>query len=236
MVQFSTKLPNFYNRSAAKIGGPTTGSPGATNISGGSNSYNTSGIAAPTRSRNINLGNNTDVNTYGQYAPSINIAAAVNTQGDFALGVGTSSGSIGVTYASTGYTNPNILNPVANRLNFAGLPFAGIYQNGISAASLPEDTLDQYAGFTDSSEDRVIISDQTGKFIGSMANFAPLVKTGGVLFPYNPIINITHKANYELDRLIHTNYSTPYYTSSSVDSIQIQGRFTANTPTRTTPV
>ena len=232
MVNFTTKLPNFYNRNATGVGGNNIAAGGAsgTGGTGGSNSFNTTGISAATRSNGVNFNNNADVNTFGRYAPNIGIGATISANPSGSLAVGVSVGSVGVTYASTGYSNPNVLNPVSNRLSISGLPLAGVFSSGIFANSLPQDTLDVYAGFTDSTEDRVIISDQTGKFIGSASNFAPLVKTGGVLFPYNPVISISHKANYELDRLIHTNYSTPYYTSSSVDSIQLQGRFTANTP------
>lgn len=50
-----------------------------------------------------------------------------------------------------------------------------------------------------------------------------------IIFPYTPVITISHKANYELENLIHSTYSTPYYTHSAVDSINVQGRFTAQT-------
>jgi hypothetical protein len=61
----------------------------------------------------------------------------------------------------------------------------------------------------------------------SIPIFAPLKAVGGMLFPYTPTISVSHRANYELEGLLHSNYSTPYYTNSTVDSINIQGRFTA---------
>ena len=74
------------------------------------------------------------------------------------------------------------------------------------------------------------ISDQTGRFIGQSDIFQPLNNTGGVLFPYTPQIQVTHKASYEMMNLVHTNYTTPAYQHSSVDNISIQGQFTANYP------
>jgi hypothetical protein len=93
----------------------------------------------------------------------------------------------------------------------------------------PSDTFQAPNPFSDQTEDRVIIKDQTGLFISGGGIFAPLNKTGGMLFPYTPNISVTHKANYEMESLVHTNYANPYYTHSTVDAINIQGRFTAQT-------
>ena len=78
--------------------------------------------------------------------------------------------------------------------------------------------------------DRVIIYDQTGRFIGQSNIFAPLKNVGGVLFPYTPTIQVTHKANYDMMHLTHTNYVTPAFQYSSVENISITGMFTANYP------
>jgi len=80
----------------------------------------------------------------------------------------------------------------------------------------------------DGKEDRVVIYDQTGKFIGQSEIFKPLKDLNGVLFPYTPTIQVTHKASYEMMQLVHTNYPTPAYQHSSVESINITGLFTAN--------
>jgi hypothetical protein len=80
----------------------------------------------------------------------------------------------------------------------------------------------------DGKEDRVIIYDQTGRFIGQSDIFKPLKNTGGVLFPYTPTIQVNHKASYEMLQLVHTNYPTPAYQHSAIETINIQGLFTAN--------
>lgn len=80
----------------------------------------------------------------------------------------------------------------------------------------------------DAKEDRVVIYDQTGRFIGQSDIFKPLANLNGVLFPYTPTIQITHKASYEMMQLVHTNYPTPAYQHSAVENISIQAMFTAN--------
>jgi len=221
MVTFTTKPPNYYNRNAKPVI--------PANATGASNPYYTNGQNQITRSANLNFGNNQDFNSQNNFVPPISIGPTTN-QTTVSLTTATDSGVAGLSYSSSGYSNPSSLNPSSTRLSISNLPLGGSYNAGIISTPSPLPSNDVYAGFTESTERRVIISDQTGKFIGSASNFAPLANTNGVLFPYTPLISISHKANYELDRLIHTNYSTPYYVNSSVDNISIQGRFTANTP------
>jgi len=230
MVTFAPIPPNFYGRTKAANTSSVTG------IQGGSNSLNGTGSSTANKTRsNVTPGASNNINNPAQpnFVPPVNFAASVGTSG---IAIGTSfnvggvnlSGAIG--YSTTGGFNAALLNPSMNRLAISGLPQAGVYTLGIdSTASEPAPSLDQVAAFSDSAEDRVIISDQTGLFISKGGNFQALLDTGGVLFPYTPVISIAHKANYELENLIQTNYPTPYYINSSVDSINIQGRFTAQT-------
>ncbi|HET8688730.1 MAG TPA: hypothetical protein VFM18_19105 [Methanosarcina sp.] len=48
----------------------------------------------------------------------------------------------------------------------------------------------------------------------------------GVVFPYTPSISITHTANYDQQKLTHTNYANYFYTNSEVQPIQISAEFT----------
>lgn len=123
------------------------------------------------------------------------------------------------------------LNPSTNRLNNNNLPSGGSYSGGSGGgggsiqgpslagsggpgASKPQIT---FTGGSSSGEDtRVKISDPGGTMGGKK-----------IIFPYNPVITVSHRANYELENLVHSTYSTPYFTHSSVDSINVQGRFTA---------
>ena len=60
---------------------------------------------------------------------------------------------------------------------------------------------------------------------------SPLVRTGGVLFPYTPTVSISHSAQYAGTHPTHSNYvQHSYNASSSVDSITVDGYFTANDP------
>lgn len=55
----------------------------------------------------------------------------------------------------------------------------------------------------------------------------PLYGTDGVIFPYNPTINMSYGANYESTDLVHTNYKFHQYKNSDVGSITISADFTA---------
>lgn len=55
--------------------------------------------------------------------------------------------------------------------------------------------------------------------------------TNGVVFPYQPRINFSTRANYNEIEPIHSNYPILAYKNSQVDEIQISGEFSAETAT-----
>ena len=55
----------------------------------------------------------------------------------------------------------------------------------------------------------------------------PLQATNGVIFPYSPSITVNYTASYTSSDLTHTNFKIYNYKSSSVESINIVGDFTA---------
>lgn len=59
--------------------------------------------------------------------------------------------------------------------------------------------------------------------------FKLLENTGGVVWPYNPNITVSTKANYTSVDPIHGNYSFQAYKNSTVDDIQISGEFSCET-------
>jgi hypothetical protein len=59
--------------------------------------------------------------------------------------------------------------------------------------------------------------------------FTLLEKTGGVVWPYNPSITVSTKAEYNSISTIHSNYQMYGYKNSTVDDIQISGEFTCET-------
>jgi len=110
-----------------------------------------------------------------------------------------------------------------NRLINNGLPTGADYR------TIPVESYQNYNSSFDPSEDnRVIVTDPTGLFIAASPITAPLEDTGGVLFPYTPQITFSHKANYESESLVHTNYEHMYYKNSSVEAIGITAQFTAS--------
>ena len=56
---------------------------------------------------------------------------------------------------------------------------------------------------------------------------APLAKTGGVIFPYTPKIDINYKANYSPYDLTHSNYKGYFYQNSYTDAVNMSATFTA---------
>lgn len=48
----------------------------------------------------------------------------------------------------------------------------------------------------------------------------------GVIFPYTPTVAVTHTANYEPQKLTHSNYTQYFYQNSEVGEIQVNGEFT----------
>ena len=115
-------------------------------------------------------------------------------------------------------------NPSSMRLRNNGLSYGATPNQGISSASGSSSV-----AFADNTETRVIIYDNTGLFIDQSEIMAPLQEIGGVLFPYTPAITFGHKAAYENQHLIHTNYGVPIYQHSTVD-LSMTAEFTANTP------
>lgn len=55
----------------------------------------------------------------------------------------------------------------------------------------------------------------------------PLYQTGGVLFPYTPVVTTGSVVEYDSSGFIHTNYSYNAYIRSKPKSIDIQAEFTA---------
>lgn len=61
--------------------------------------------------------------------------------------------------------------------------------------------------------------------------FKLLENTGGVVWPYNPNITVSTKADYTPISPVHSNYNSYGYKNSVVDDIQISGEFTCETET-----
>jgi hypothetical protein len=55
----------------------------------------------------------------------------------------------------------------------------------------------------------------------------PLARTGGVIFPYMPKIDMAYKANYSNYDLTHSNYRGYFYQNSYTDAVNLTATFTA---------
>jgi hypothetical protein len=107
-----------------------------------------------------------------------------------------------------------------NTANSSNLPSGAQYS---STASSPNQTQTVV-------EDRAIIYDQTGLFAKTSPMMKPLADLSGVVFPITPTISTSHRVNYEMEQVIHSNYATPYYTNSMVDNISVVAMFVCQTP------
>ena len=74
---------------------------------------------------------------------------------------------------------------------------------------------------------RVRISCEWKNFDSDM--FKVLEETGGVVFPIQPSVTLSTKANYTTIEPTHNNYPFMSYKNSQVDEIQINGKFIAET-------
>jgi hypothetical protein len=203
--------PTFYNPSQAV---PTNN--GIQNNIGSYTGYNLKNPAPGT------VGYSLPAQSYANYG--INHVSNYGTQ-SLKTGLINTAINAGVNGLINGLTGGASSDPTGGRLNGSGVAQGG------TAESLLQPVSGQSAtAFQDDSEDRVIIYDQSGKFIGTSEILAPLQDLGGVLFPYTPTIQVAHKASYDPMSLVHTNYITPQYQHSQIDSISIQGMFTANYP------
>jgi hypothetical protein len=119
---------------------------------------------------------------------------------------------------------PAGLDASANRLLQSGLNFGG--------ANLPSFGGAFTAQFAQQDKRvRLALSPGSGSMLykdPGNSILSPLNATGGILFPYTPTISISHTAQYSGIHPTHSNYVQHSYNASSVDSITVDGYFTAN--------
>ena len=121
---------------------------------------------------------------------------------------------------------PAGLDASASRLLQSGLNFGGANIPGLSG------------GFTaqfaqQDKRVRLALSPGSGPMLykdPGNSVLSPLNQTGGILFPYTPTVSISHSAQYAGTHPTHSNYVQHSYNASSVDSITVDGYFTANDP------
>jgi hypothetical protein len=259
MPTFLPKKTNFYTRannrtnvvgvSLAIANTVATGLPTAGGITGGNNIY--SPINFPNNTTNTNVPRATNpyvpgTNTTGPTNTNATKAAEFAAQTPRAITAATQAAYVSPTSKASTFAQqePRKLLPASPPAPGVGLSRNPNATTGQSPTYIPKDGVLSPSITTDApvleglkldspgnstTDSRVIISDQTGLFINQSPVFDFLKTTGGVLFPYPPTITVGHRANYEMENLLHSNYTTPYYTHSSVDSIGIQARFTAQT-------
>jgi len=116
-------------------------------------------------------------------------------------------------------------NPSSQRLASANLPPGG------SIRAAQNTSTPTNISITGASKDWRVKLSVPGKYLYNSDNpgtiLAPLLETGGVVFPYTPAITIGSTANYEAQSLTHSNYAQQFYNYSTTNAIGITGTFTA---------
>jgi len=64
----------------------------------------------------------------------------------------------------------------------------------------------------------------------SYTEFKALSKAGGIIFPYTPSISYDNVAEYAKLNLMHSNYPIHTYKNSGISSINLQAKFTVQSP------
>ena len=153
------------------------------------------------------------------------------------------------TYGSSGLGNNSAapvtsgsINPSQSRLNLAGLVsggvakiksgITGLFSKGTSMTGGPGGPSVSF-GSTMANESgtdwrvRVSIHPDSGILYRdtSPGILTILQTTDGVIFPYVPSVTVSYAAKYGTQQLTHTNYTSYFYESSEVNSININGDF-----------
>jgi hypothetical protein len=113
-----------------------------------------------------------------------------------------------------------MLNNILSLTRGANLPSGGelFLKQGAPAIKLTSNYQDDW---------RVRINTNWDIFDNSI--FKKLENSGGVVWPYNPNITVSTKANYTAVDPVHSNYPFAAYKNSAVDDIQISGEFSCET-------
>ena len=146
----------------------------------------------------------------------------LNSFGTAAQNLGSAaSGVLGVagTVSRVAGALNNLSNPAAlvSALRGINLPTGGNVGGQIFNAGA------QFVG-TDANKDwRVRLSMPTTPIFTQSPVLQPLVRAGGLVFPYTPSITISHSASYAEEPITHQNYTFTYYQNSKASEIQIVG-------------
>jgi len=145
-----------------------------------------------------------------------------NTLGD--IGRSINSGGLGGALGSLGAAAGTIssvaggINNLLGALRGANLPSGGeLFKRSAAATTISSAPVNDW---------RVRINCNFG-LLGN--GYGRLVETGGVVWPYNPKVSISSKANYSSLDLVHNNYPFPAYKNSKIEEITIAGDFTCET-------
>jgi hypothetical protein len=225
MSLFNFSPQKFYSRTPQSNQTTRTSNPTSDAVINGGNGIVVNNAGLPQTSYTIpgTTGYRLPAQSYINYSVNNPTSGGLQTLKTSLVKTAINSALQGLVYGLTGGPSTD---PTGGRLRGTGVAIGGTSQDQLQASNS-----DSHTAFQDDSESRVIIYDQTGQLIGNNnAVLKPLEELNGVLFPYTPQIQVNHQASYDMMNLVHTNYTTPAYQYSKVETINITAQFTANYP------
>lgn len=160
--------------------------------------------------------------------PNFDVGAGLNTVGTAASSLGSAAnsamgfiGSAAGTVSRVAGALNNLSNPAAlvSSLRSINLPVGGNAIGQLFSAGA------QFLGADAGNDWRVRLSMPTTPIYTGSPVLQPLVRAGGLVFPYTPQIQVSSNASYEETPITHQNYSFLNYQNSKQDSITISGPF-----------
>ena len=160
--------------------------------------------------------------------PNFDPGAGIRTIGQAASSLGSNAisamgalGSVAGTVSRVAGALNNLSNPAAlvSALRSANLPTGGNAIGQIFSAGA------QFVGSDASSDWRVRLSMPSTPIYTGSPILQPLVKAGGLVWPFTPSVNISSSTSYDDQPITHQNYSFLSYQNSKTDAITINGAF-----------
>ena len=162
-------------------------------------------------------------------------APVTDQPGAFSLGSIT-SGLGKITDAAKSYLGGgSIISNSLSRLGSLGIGIGGKSNNSKKSVNIGSvgATMAGVTGYDDDWRVRLVLPDALANsmYSGLMEQLKGTKQSGaafrGVVFPYTPNITVSYTADWQAQKLTHSNYAAQFYNSSEIQDIQIQGTFTA---------
>ena len=148
-----------------------------------------------------------------------------------ALSLGSITSGLGkITDAAKGIMGAGgFISNSLSRLGSLGIGIGGKSNNAKKSVNIAtvDAPMTGITGFDDDWRVRLVLPKELGTamYQGLMQELGTDFR--GVIFPYTPNITVSYTADWQAQKLTHSNYAAQFYNSSEIQDIQIQGTFSA---------